>query len=216
MKVGTDGVLLGAWANVQKSKRILDIGTGSGLVAIMLAQRTKVEARITAVEINKKAFEQAIENVQASPWQHKIQLKHVAIQSFNAAPFDLIVCNPPYFNNSLKNPDKNRSQARHTTDLSYSNLIESTIRLLHPNGRMCVIIPSTEELCFIKLTSVANLFCVRKVLMKSRKSKPVERLLLEFALKSAAIEEFELVLKDDIGLWTEEYKDLVSEFYLWA
>ena len=216
MKVGTDGVLLGAWANVKESKRILDIGTGSGLVAIMLAQRSESDAKITAVEINKEAFEQATDNVLVSPWKHKIKVEHVTIQNFNAPLFDLIVCNPPYFNNSLKNPDKNKSQARHTIDLTYSDLMDATMRLLHRKGRLCVIIPYPEELHFVELASVANLYCTKKLLMKTRKSKPVERLLLEFGFNPTITEESELVLSDKEGQWTAHYTDLVSPFYLWA
>jgi len=139
MKVGIDGVLLGIWTDVKNASRILDIGTGTGLIALILAQRNK-NSTIEAVDIEADAVSQAVENVKNSPWAERIKVQQVSLQEFAGRKndrFDLIVSNPPYFVNSTKTPLQNRTTARHTDSLTHEELIENAIRLLAPNGRIC-------------------------------------------------------------------------------
>ena len=215
-KVGTDGVLLGAWVNLwEEDTLILDIGTGSGLIALMLAQRTSRETRIDAVEIEAVDAGQARENVLRSPWRDRISIHHVPVQQFQPdQPYALIVSNPPYFVKSLPPSDERRSLARHTDQLSFEDLLSSVVRLLAKNGRLAVILPYAEALDFLRLAGAHGLFPVRKTGFRSRGSKPVERLLLELAYEGALASGDELVLYSRGNGWSEEYKSLTRDFYI--
>lgn len=214
MKVGTDGVLLGAWANVNSAKSILDIGTGTGLIALMLAQRTEI-AQIDAIEIDIDAYQQSVENVNSSPWYNRIRPIHTPLQNFTTIlKYDLIVSNPPYFVNSIKPPDKRRKQSRHADELPYSVLINAGKNLLHPNGRFCLILPRVEAVKFISKAAEVNLYCCKKTAVRFKSTKPVERLLLEFSDATKVLVESELILFDEEGKRTNVYQRLVSPFYL--
>lgn len=214
MKVGTDAVLLGAWANISNAKRILDIGTGSGVIALMAAQRTS-DTRIDAVEIQRQDAEQASENVVNSPWPTRIFVHNIGIQEFTVPEaYDVIVSNPPYFNNSLEPPDKRRHQTRHTVSLNYGTLITAVRSFLKPDGRFNVILPYTEGLQFIELAAQSMLYCSRKFSFRTRSTKPIERWLLEFSYQKAPIEEGEVKLYEKGLEWSESYVALTQDFYL--
>jgi tRNA1Val (adenine37-N6)-methyltransferase len=216
MKVGTDGVLLGAWVDVQNTKRILDVGTGTGVIALMLAQRTTPGTRIDAVELSDEACLDAAENFANSPWREKITLHHMSVQSFSPKhQFDLIVSNPPYFINSYKPADKMRHQARHTDSLSFLELLQTSSKWLTPDGRLAVILPAHEGATFLSLTRNFSLHCIRQWMFRSRQHKPVERLLFEFSGQPNPLEARELCLYEDNGdQWTEEYVAITRDFYL--
>lgn len=217
MKVGTDGVLLGAWSNVHNAKQILDIGTGTGLISLMLAQRSDEFALIDGVEIDEAAFQQAAANVKASPWPHKVHIHHTSIQQFRTDKnYDLIVSNPPFFANSLRPPNEQRNRTRHNDELPFSELTEAAKRHLKPSGRFCVILPREEGNSFIQLAAKSYLFCNQKVAIKYKQSKPIERYLLEFSFTSNNRIEYELLLSNEEGNWTETYRKIVAPFYLWA
>ncbi len=215
-KVGTDGVLLGAWVQVAgEVNNILDIGTGSGLITLMLAQRTAPATRIDGIEIEEQDVLQARENVQHSPWPQKIIIHHIPAQEFfPEKKYDLIVSNPPYFINSWLPPEKKRTQARHTQSLSFESLLASTTRLLASQGRLAVILPFVEGSGFVDLAEKFQLFLNRKTSFRSRSHKPVERLLLEFSFGQTAIEESDLVLYSEGESWSEAHNELTREFYL--
>lgn len=215
-KVGTDGVLLGAWVRInEEDKFILDIGTGSGLIALMLAQRTGPGTRIDAVEIESTDARQAAQNITDSPWPEKIHIHNLPVQQHSPGnKYDLIVSNPPYFVNSWLPPGKKRSQARHTQELSYEDLLRTASRLLAPQGRLGVIFPYAEGLNFLDLAKTFDLFPVRKTTFRSRAQKPVERLLVELAYDRQLNEDNELVLYSEGENWSDEYKALTREFYL--
>jgi tRNA1Val (adenine37-N6)-methyltransferase len=215
MKVGTDGVLLGAWAKIEDAQNILDIGTGTGLIALMLAQRTGPSTNIDGVEIEDHNVEQAIENVDLSPWKNRMSIHHSQIQDFYPQKqYDLIVSNPPYFQNSYQAPDKKRTIARHTISLPFIDLIKSVQRLLTANGKFNVILPYQEGLVFIGLISEYQFHCTRKWNFRTRKEKPIERLLLEFSYKPQKLDENELYLYSSGETWSDEYKRLTKDFYL--
>jgi tRNA1Val (adenine37-N6)-methyltransferase len=215
MKVGTDGVLLGAWADIGSARHILDIGTGTGLIALMLAQRSGKNRHIDAIEIDFDTYQQAVENVKDSVWQDKINVCHTSLQHFTTSQkYDLIVSNPPYFLNSLKAPDQRRNLSRHADQLPYTDIIDSCQRLLHPHGRLCLILPPSEGIIFTKIAATARLLCNKKISIHHKESKPAERLLLEFSYQSPICQEGELVLFNQEGKRTPSYHQLVSEFYL--
>jgi tRNA1Val (adenine37-N6)-methyltransferase len=215
MKVGTDAVLLGAWVTVDQAHTILDIGTGNGTIALMLAQRSLEVATISAVEIEATDVMQTRENFKSSPWYDKIQLHHTAIQNFfPEEKYDLIVSNPPYFINSQRSPDARRHQARHTVKLSYQELLDAALRLLKNSGRFNVILPFTEGLQFIELARSHGLFCTRQDSFRTRSEKPIERWLLEFSKQQTDKETGEILLYDEGEKWSEGYKKLTAEFYL--
>jgi tRNA1Val (adenine37-N6)-methyltransferase len=214
-KVGTDGVLLGAWVAIENVNRILDIGTGTGVIALMVAQRTPPEVQIDAVEFEKEDAAQATENVLQSPWPGKIKVYHTAIQDFHPdKKYDLMVSNPPYFVNSSLPPEKKRSQARHTRELSFEDLLYSAHRLLAPSGRLAVILPFEEGLTFLELAKGRHLYCQRQCAFRSRSHKPIERWLFEFGDRERAFVNEELVLYDDGEAWSAQYRRITQDFYL--
>lgn len=215
MKVGTDGVLLGAWVSVKNAAHILDIGTGTGVIALMLAQRAPESVTIDAVEIDANAFADAQENIAASPWHDRIQLHHTSIQQFNTSvKFDLIVSNPPYFQKSYKPPTAQRETARHTEQLSFDEILLTAEKLLHPQGKLNIILPYTEGLQFVSLAEHKGLYCTRKWVFRTRENKPIERFLLEFEWNKRVLQEGEILLYSSGEEWSEEYKKLTGDFYL--
>ena len=214
MKVGTDAVLLGAWVDPGNASTILDVGTGAGVIALMLAQRC-ADTLVDAVEINNEAYLDASENFERSPWKSRLRLYQTSIQNFRPKKrYDLIVSNPPYFVKSLKPPDVGRQHARHTDSLSFDELIRSAIELLQPNGRLAVVLPSQEAMIFEKLAAVHHLFCKRKCAFRTRAHKPVERSLMEFSTQSGKMTEEELCLYSEGSEWSPGYRTLTKEFYL--
>lgn len=215
-KVGTDGVLVGSWVNIlQHDKFLLDIGAGSGLIALMLAQRSGEDVHIDAVEIDATAAKQAGENVARSPWPLKVAVIHERVERF--APdivYDLVVSNPPYFVNSLHPPGEKRLQARHAFTLTFPDLLKAVVRLLSPEGRFAIILSHTEGVHFIKIAREIGLFPIRRTTFRARRHKPPERLLMEFTREEKTLEESEIVLYEEGELWTAEYKALTKDFYL--
>jgi tRNA1Val (adenine37-N6)-methyltransferase len=216
MKVGTDGVLLGAWANIKNVKKILDVGTGTGLIAIMLAQRTN--AIIEAVELESNAFEQAKINISICPWNKRISLHNLSFQEYGFSCqilFDLIICNSPYFENSLKSAKKNRNIARHTDTLSHNDLLTGVFKLLSENGRFAVIMPYGEGNKFIAEASGVGLYCIKRTSVKATPSSSIKRLLLEFSKIPQKINDNLLIIGTDvINNYSDEYRQLSKEFYL--
>ncbi|MBX2971208.1 MAG: methyltransferase [Cyclobacteriaceae bacterium] len=217
MKVGTDGVLLGAWVNVTNVTSMLDIGTGTGVIALMLAQRTPSYVQVDAVELNPDACFDAQENFSQSPWRERLHLHAQAIQTFaTEKTYDLIVSNPPYFNNSYKPPDLHRTTARHTEQLSFEELLSAVLRFLNASGRFAVVLPVTEGRGFEKLAMDKALYCIRNWNFRTRKNKPVERLLMEFSKENRTCETGEILLYESGEIWSDEYQNLMKDFYLKA
>ena len=223
MKVGTDGVLLGAWCPTSNPlttnplTRILDVGTGSGLIARMLMQRCP-EAEVEGIDIDANAVEQARENGVTA---------HLSrLQDWQGGPYDLIVSNPPYFQNSLKNPDKGRKLARHTDTLSYEELIEHSVRLLREDGQLALILPAEAETEIRQIAAAHSLYCTHLTRVYSKETKPARRVLMAFSKSPitynlspitnnpSPIVEDTLVLEDEKGGRSVAYSELCKEFYL--
>ena len=249
MKVGTDGVLLGCWSGYDAAAagsptiphryhyaRCLDIGTGSGLIALMLAQRFP-DAQIDAIDIDEAAVEQAAENFAASPWSDRLHAFRARLQEWsivnsqfsilNSQLYSLIVSNPPYFQNSLKNPDKGRQTARHTDTLTYSELLRHSVRLLDENGILALVLPAEAEQEICSLAAQHSLYLTRITRVYSKDSKPARRVLLAFEKSKSRntdistyrssenpFTEDTLVLEDEKGGRSAAYREITKDFYL--
>ena len=216
MKVGIDGVLLGVWSPIGDAKNILDIGTGTGLIALMLAQRSS--AMVTAIDIDQDVVYQAGENVLNSPWKDRVAVQRCSLQEFTATEattFDLIVSNPPYFVNSLKNLDKNRTTARHTDSLTHEELINDSLNLLSTGGRLCIILPINEGMQCVDFAQSKGLFCSKQVKVFPKPGALAKRLLLEFGFTKVDTVVSELMIEtEDRHHYSTEFSVLAKDFYL--
>ncbi|MBR6815457.1 MAG: methyltransferase [Alistipes sp.] len=217
MKVGTDGTLLGAWAALPPhAKKILDIGTGSGLIAIMAAQRHPT-AKITAIDIDKDCVMQATENAVASPWAERIEVIESLLQEYSPEEkFDVIISNPPYFADSMHSPDKQRTTARHTASLSFKELTEGVLRLLADDGLFAVILPTAESELLLS-ASRGRLFTWRRCEVWSTPESGARRIMLELKReppKDLAQKEKIIIEQGGRHVYSEEYKALTADFYL--
>lgn len=214
MKVGTDGVLLGAWTNLGKAGRILDIGTGTGLIALMLAQRS-TEALLTAIDLDKEAVSQAQENITASPWGNRIEVFLQDICTYEpTVRFDIIVSNPPYFVNSLKCPDNQRNTARHTDTLDARQLIGKAAELLAPEGQFSLILPAEQTEEIRNLAHETGLYLSHHTAVVTRPGLPPKRSLMEFRKTKTACQSDELVIELERHVYSEAYQALTKDFYL--
>ena len=207
MKVGTDGTLLGAWAH--GGKRILDIGTGTGLIALMMAQRF-ADAHVTGIDISEDAVEQARQNAAVSPFAPRIdiRLQDVAHYHGEDAAFDAIVSNPPYFTDALHSPDAQRTMARHTDTLTYRTLMTQSWQLLSDEGELSVVVPTDSKGLMESEAVLAGFFKCREWLVRTSERKPPKRCLLAFAKHPRPLERGEGTMN---GAW---YKELTKDFYL--
>lgn len=217
MKVGMDGVLLGAWAKTSGAKRILDIGTGTGLIALMMAQKNSW-AQIDAIEIDRDACEEAVLNVQQSDWSDRINLHCQSFQEFMAeaeSKYDLIVSNPPFFGNGVKAPDETRAQARHADVLPLDVLISGATKLLNENGRIALVLPVGQLQNVENLANINGLFLARLCRVKPNPVKPDFRILVELAKEQVAFQEETLMIEfEKHHDYTPEYRELTKDFYL--
>jgi tRNA1Val (adenine37-N6)-methyltransferase len=214
MKISTDAVLLGALAAADSPNHILDIGTGTGVISLMLAQRFP-DSLITGVEIDSEASEQALENFRESPFSSRLQVKNVRFQDLTENQlFDLIVSNPPYFPDHLKSKNSKRNQALHTDALSFNELIQKSVNLLQQEGKIWIILPPRQLDDFTELAEKAGLFPYREVGVRDTGDKPVIRKILGFSRSQVIPLREELILKKENGVFSDSYRDLISGFLL--
>lgn len=218
MKIGTDGVLLGAWVNSNTPvNTILDIGTGTGLIALMMAQKYD-NAIIDAIDIEDGAIEQTRINVSNSIWKNRIHVFHSDLENFiqnNVTQYDIIVCNPPYFLNGWDIKDANRKKARDGIFLPPEHLIKVANQNLSQSGTLNLILPAAAGDDFVELIKKQNLFCSRRTRVKTKENKIPKRVLLEIVKTETATIESELIIEHDrLNNYTNEYKALTRDFYL--
>ena len=215
-KVTTDSVLLGAWADIQNAGRIIDIGTGTGLLALMAAQRSN--AVISAVEPDSRSFNQALSNIKASKWSSRISLFNCQVQDYTPEKgllFDAIITNPPFFSQSLLNPDIRKANARHALTLTHEELISASMRLLAGTGILYLILPTEEGHIFIQKAGLKGLFCNRILKVKPAPSQNPERVLLAMSRCVTGIEDETIVIEQNGRHgYSEEYVALTRDFYL--
>ena len=212
MKVGTDGVLLGAWA--QGGRRILDIGSGTGLISLMMAQRFP-EAEVVGIDMDADACGQARENVMASPFRDRVEIVCCRLQDFGeAGVFDAIVSNPPFFVDSLKNPDSKRTMARHTDSLPFRDLFAGVKRLLSDEGGFSAIVPAEVVEQFVAESCMLGFYLIRKCGGKTVARKQPKRFMLSFAKhRISPYEEHVETMMDSQGNRSEWYRKITEEFY---
>jgi tRNA1Val (adenine37-N6)-methyltransferase len=217
MKVGTDAVLLGAWVRPNGAKRILDIGTGTGIIALMLAQRSS--AFIDGIDIDDLACLQAQENVALSPWKEQVRILHHSLQDYSeetSTRYDLVVSNPPYFLDSSKANGLERTTARHADLLPYRELIDSVIHLLDKKGKFCVILPVKEAAILRELANEKGLQLSKLMRVRTKADQETEkRHIMQFEFAPSSFSEDTIVIeKDERHEYTEEYKELTRDYYL--
>ena len=216
MKVGTDGVLLGSWVQPGNVGHILDIGTGTGLIALMMAQKSN--AVIDAIDIDTDATSQAEENFNLSPWADRLNAIPESLQeltSHTSERYDLIISNPPYFMGAHPAPSEARNLARHMDDaLSIEELAECVKKLLKPDGRFCVILPFMEGMKFLEYAELHGLYANHLTKVKTKIEKQEKRLMMEFELIRKDLIEDELVIQEEDMTYTQQYIDLTSDFYM--
>jgi tRNA1Val (adenine37-N6)-methyltransferase len=215
MKVGTDAVLLGAWVDVFGASTVLDIGTGTGIVAVMLAQRSS--AIIDAIDIDEGACLQATENVKLCPWKDRIAVQRSSFQAFAdqaSKKYDVIVTNPPYFGNSLKTPDASRNLARHNDTLPFTDILKGVEKLLNMQGRFVIILPYVEAQLFIVEAALYHLYCNKKLVIKTLPTKKPVRIIMEFGKMRKKLMEDTMSVHNSDNEYTENYKDLTKAYYL--
>ncbi len=218
MKIGTDGVLLGAWAPVAKDTfSILDIGTGTGIIALMLSQRTDAQ-QIDALEIEENAYEQATDNFENSHWNDRLFCFHAGLDEFIEEPentYDLIVSNPPFYSEDYKTNNEQRDLARFQDALPFEDLIEAADLLLSENGVFAAIIPFKEEETFIAIAEEYELYPVKITRVKGTPTTEIKRSLLAFKrFELPALDSDELVIETARHQYTPEYIELTKDFYL--
>ncbi|MBQ4913870.1 methyltransferase [Maribacter sp. MMG018] len=217
MKIGTDGVLLGAWAPVNNEPvTILDIGSGTGVIALMLAQRSNAEI-IDAIEVDGDAYEQSVENFEASPWGDRLYCYHAGLDEFVDEiedRYDLIVSNPPFYVENVDSGSESRDLARQNSALPFDELLEGVAKLLSEKGRFATIIPYKEEAQFITMASDLGLYPKRVTRVRGNEEAPIKRSLMEFSREATELSYNELTIEKARHVYTDEYVHLTKDFYL--
>ena len=220
MKVGTDGVLLGAWCSVTNNvESILDIGSGTGVISLMMAQRSGAFT-IDAVELDDEAYEQTVENFEGSDWGDRLFCYHSDFTDFaneiaeEEESYDLIISNPPFYSDDFETDNESRNKARFTSSLPFEDLLKGVAMILSDGGCFSTIIPKKEENAFIELAKKQGLYVNRICHVKGNDTSAVKRSLLEFSFHESIIDIQELIIETERHKYTEAYVSLTKEFYL--
>ena len=217
MKVGTDAVLLGAIAGVSRAKRILDVGTGCGVIALALAQRT--EAEIYAIDIDQDSVQEAMQNFKNSPWNDRVSAKEISFQEFaetNPPAFDVVVSNPPFFQNALRSPADKRNIARHNSTLTFDDFAKACKNVLTPEGKAWVILPLKESWIFTRSMMRFGFRDFYRMQIHPKSYQPANRVILGFASwqDDVIYEDLSLTIRNGDGAYTDSYKQVTAEFYI--
>ncbi|WP_412559803.1 tRNA1(Val) (adenine(37)-N6)-methyltransferase [Winogradskyella sp. MIT101101] len=217
MKIGTDGVLLGAWTSVDHNPfNVLDIGAGTGILSLMIAQRSHAE-QIEAIEIDDDAFEQCAENFENSPWNDRLFCFHASLLEYIEAvdeKFDLIICNPPFYSEDYKTEDKARNLARFSDAMPMEHIIFAVINFLSENGIFSIVIPHKMENTFIEEASLIGLSPNRILRVKGNPNSEIKRSLIEFSYTETETHTSELIIETSRHQYTDDYINLTKDFYL--
>lgn len=218
MKIGTDAVLLGAWANVESCQALADLGTGCGVIALMLAQRTEgIGAQIDAIDIEQNAAEQAASNANHSPWPDRVAVTHCSVAELVSRKpnhYDHCISNPPYFEGSLPSEDKRQRLARHVGQMTRLSLLESARKLLNDRGRLSLILPYDQLESIIEQSLLVGFQLHRQTLVRAMPGKPWKRVLLEFGFGSGRVVNEEMTVEVKRHQFSNEYEELTRKFHL--
>lgn len=214
MKVGTDSIVLGSWVPVHQAKRILDIGTGTGILALMLAQRTSHEVIVDAVELDEAAACQAEENINESPWRDRIQVIHQNILTYDAPRYDLIVSNPPYFQHGQEWGNESRQRARHTADLNHESLLQAAARLMKPDGQFGLVLPFEIAATVCALATDMGWYLSQRCCIETKRGKSPNLVLLLLSRVNVDCQEEQLCLREVDNRYSSEFIALADDFYL--
>ncbi len=216
MKVNTDGVILGAWAKVGNTKKILDIGTGTGVIALMIAQRNEA-GQIIGIDIDDNSCKEAADNVANSIFKDNVTIIHTSIQDYATTSlnkYDLIISNPPFFTGGTFSANENKANVRHTIKLPHGDLLNAVTNLLTPVGNFALILPYIEGLRFIELAERSNLHLTECTEVRHKSDKPIERLLINLSKEKKKTIKSELLIKQEDGItYSPEFVTLTKEFY---
>jgi tRNA1Val (adenine37-N6)-methyltransferase len=215
MKVGTDAVLLGAWGSLPQTGNTLDIGTGTGIIAMMAAQRSTTF--IDAIEIDEDAYSEALENCRRSKWNERIIVHHISFQKFVPSvskKYDVILSNPPYFSNCVQAASESRTMARHTCNLSFEELVDGIASLLKEDGSFATILPLKEAEDLTAIAKRHGLHLNRIMRVKTTCSKPAKRVLMQFKFYKSIFLEETLIIENEDHSYSNDYKNLTRSFYL--
>lgn len=216
MKIGTDSVLLGAWTSLNNPFSVLDIGSGTGVLAMMIAQRSNAQ-NIEALEIDADAYEQCSENFEQSQWNDRLFCYHASLLEFAEEiddKYDLIICNPPFYSEDYKTKNEARDKARFNDAMPFEHLVYAVSQLLAEDGRFSVVIPYKEESHFITLASKTKLFPKRILRIKGNPNSKTKRSLLEFSFEKSEVKTSKLVIETSRQNYTKDYISLTKDFYL--
>ncbi|WP_339661914.1 methyltransferase [uncultured Polaribacter sp.] len=220
MKIGTDGVLLGAWSSVDEyPDTILDVGTGTGVIALMLAQRSDA-LTVDAVEVDENAYEQSVENFEQSDWGDRLYCYNASFQEFadeiadEEETYDLIVSNPPFYSDDYETEDVARNKARFTSSLSFEELVIGVVKILSSDGKFATIIPFKEEENFVNLVKSKGLFLNKVCHVQGKPTSEIKRSLMEFSFHPSEIKKEHLIIEIERHQYTEAYINLTKDFYL--
>lgn len=219
MKVTTDACLFGAWVANQlrcenkKHQRILDIGTGTGLLSLMLSQQID-ECQIEAIEVNKEAYEEAKNNFLHSPWSDTLSCKHVPVQELDADPYDVIICNPPFFQSSSQGENRSKNQALHSSLLPMEELLHRVETLLADKGHFYLLYPEYEMNKFMELTAKSKLTLTHLIAVRNNSSDQILRKIGVFCFKQSHVEEDEIIIRGEDGKYSNEFWHLLKDYYL--
>lgn len=212
-KVATDGVLLGVWGRVEGARSILDIGSGSGLISLMAAQR-EPQAQVVGVDVEQEALSQSRENVSLSPFSDRITIIEADVRNFQHEQFDSILCNPPFYTEDTTPPDGARYLARNAQALPFDELISAVVRLLHEDGHFSVMLPTTEHAAFTALCMSRGLYLERICHVQTVKRKPPKRTLITYSFHPSETVQQESLILQEGNEKSKAYRDLACEFYL--
>ncbi|WP_179349271.1 tRNA1(Val) (adenine(37)-N6)-methyltransferase [Winogradskyella pacifica] len=217
MKIGTDGVLLGAWTSVEHNPyNVLDIGSGTGILSLMIAQRSHAD-QIEAIEIDDDAFEQCVENFENSPWADRLFCFHASLLEYIEAvheKFDLIICNPPFYTEDYKTKDSARDLARFSDAMPLEHIIFAVINFLSEKGKFSIVLPYKDEQKYIEEASLIDLFPNRILRVRGNEKSDIKRSLIEFSYSESPIKISELIIETERHHYTEDYINLTKDFYL--
>lgn len=218
MKVGTDGCLLGAWSPLNHPEKILDVGSGTGLVSLMIAQRMTdgiSDFHIDAIDIDQSSFEQSLENFNNSLWGNCISAIHADFLTYETNNYDLIICNPPFYKNALASPDASRNLARNESVLPFDSLVSKVAKCMNPEGMFVVIFPYEYYNSFRMMAEGSGLYPCKVLFVYPTPNKSCKRVVVAFSRLCPDIVSEETIVIQNEGSYTEEYKDLMKDFYLW-